>query len=154
MMGVPFAAMSGWFVGPVAFASPGGTMLREEPVSTRKYFLELASKTWRSELLVPVDKLFTVDRVCRFPAPKRWCVFLSPRRYGTCREGDRILPDRQTSNGIYINRVEVAIVGLTWRQDVGPQDYVPQTWSQGYVPQTCGTQLKILVRYLKAGTLP
>ena len=80
LMGVPFAAMSGWFVGPVAFASPGGTMLREEPVSTRKYFLELASKTWRSELLAPVeellmlapvDKLLTVDRVCRFPAPKR-----------------------------------------------------------------------------------
>ena len=104
-MGVPFAAMSGWFVGPVAFASPGGTMLREEPVSTRKYFLELASKTWRSEMLVPVDKLFTVDRVCRFPAPKRWGVFLSPERLEICRERDRILPDRQTLNGTYINRV-------------------------------------------------
>ena len=145
-MGVPFAAMSGWFVGPVAFASPGGTMLREEPVSTRKYFLELASKTWRSELVVPVDKLFTVDRVCRFPAPKRWGDFLSPKRCGTCRVGDRILPERQTSSGTYKIRVEVAIVGLTWRQDVGPQDYVPQTWSQDYVPQTCGTHwLNLLV---------
>jgi hypothetical protein len=55
-MGVPFAAMSGWFVGPVAFASPGGIMLREEPVSTRKYFLELASKTWRRKLLALDDK--------------------------------------------------------------------------------------------------
>lgn len=142
-------------------------MLREEPVSTRKYFLELASKTWRSELLVPVeellmlapvegllmlapvDKLFTVDRVCRFPAPKRWGVFLSPKHYEVCMEGDRILPDRQTLSGIYISLREVAIVGLTWGQDVGP------SWgSQDYVPQTCGTQLNLLVRYLKARTLP
>ena len=105
-------------------------------------------------MLVPVDKLFTVDRVYRFPARKRCGVFLSLKRDEVCREGDRILPDRQTLNGTYISLREVAIVGLTWRQDVGPQDYVPQTWSQGYVPQTCGTQLKVLVRYLKAGTLP
>ena len=106
-------------------------------------------------MLVPVDKLFTVDRVCRFPARKRWGVFLSLKRDEVCREGDRILPDRQTSNGTYINRVEVAIVGLTWRQDVGPQDYVPQTWSQDYVPQTCGTHwLNLLVSYLKVVRLP
>ena len=106
-------------------------------------------------MLAPVDKLFTVDRVCRFPAPKRWDVFLSPKRYEICREGDRILPDRQILNGTYIIRGEVAIVDLTWRQDVGPQDYVPQTWSQDYVPQSCGTHwLNLLVSYLKVGKLP
>ena len=101
-------------------------------------------------MLVPVDKLFTVDRVCRFPARKRWGVFLSLKRDEVCREGDRILPDRQTLNGTYISLREVAIVGLTWGQDVGPP------WgSQDYVPQTCGThRLSLLVRYLKAGTLP
>ena len=140
-MGVPFAAMSGWLLELVALTSPGGKMLSSEPVSTRKYFLELASKTWRSEMLVPVDKLFTVDRVCRFPAPKRWGVFLSPKRYEVCREGDRILPDRQTLNGTCISRRGVAIVGLTWGQDVG------SPWgSQDYVPQTCGTHwLNLLV---------
>ena len=75
-------------------------------------------------MLAPIDKLFTVDRVCRFPALERWDVFLSPKRCGTCMEEDRILPDRQTLNGTYIIREEVAIVGLTWRQDVG------LTWRQ------------------------
>ena len=51
-------------------------MLREEPVSTRKYLRELESNTWRSEMLAPADKLFTVDRLGRFPAPKR---------HGACR---------------------------------------------------------------------
>ena len=55
-MGVPFAAMSGWLFDVVAFTSPGGKMLSSEPVSTRKYFLELASKTWRRKLLAPNDK--------------------------------------------------------------------------------------------------
>ena len=101
-------------------------------------------------MLVPVDKLFTVDRVYRFPARKRCGVFLSLKLDEVCREGDRILPDRQTSNGTYINLRAVAIVGLTWGQDIGPP------WgSQDYVPQTCGTHwLNLLVRYLKAGTLP
>ena len=101
-------------------------------------------------MLVPVDKLFTVDRVYRFPTRKRCGVFLSLKLDEVCREGDRILPDRQTSNGTYKNRVEVAIVGLTWGQDVG------SPWgSQDYVPQTCGTHwLNLLVRNLKAWTLP
>ena len=55
-MGVPFAAMSGWLFELVALTSPGGKMLSSEPVSTRKYFLELESNTWRSELLAPDDK--------------------------------------------------------------------------------------------------
>ena len=97
-------------------------------------------------MLAPIDKLFIVDRVCRFPAPERWVVFLSPKCCAFCRVEDRTLPERQTSNGTYINRVEVTIVGLTWRQDIGPQDYVPQTWSQDYVPQSCGTHwLNLLV---------
>ena len=101
-------------------------------------------------MLVPVDKLFTVDRVRRFPTRKRWGVFLSLKRYEVCREGDRILPDRQTLNGTYKSLREVANVGLTWGQDVGPP------WgSQDYVPQTCGTHwLNLLVGYLKAWTLP
>ena len=57
MMGVPLAAMRGLLFGPVAFASPRGKMLREEPVSMRKYFLEFESKTWRSALLAPVKEL-------------------------------------------------------------------------------------------------
>ena len=75
-------------------------------------------------MLAPVDKLFTVDRVCRFLAPKSWDVFLPPKRCAACRAEDRTLPERQTLNATYINRVEVAIVGLTWRQDVG------LTWRQ------------------------
>ena len=71
MMGVPLAAMRGWLFGLVAFAIPGGKTLRADPVSTRKYLLEFASKTWRSALLTPADKLFTVDRIDSFPAPKR-----------------------------------------------------------------------------------
>ena len=55
-MGVPFAAMSGRLFELVALTSPGGKMLSSEPVSTRKYFLELLSNTWRRELLVPDDK--------------------------------------------------------------------------------------------------
>ena len=55
-MGVPFAAMSGRLFELVALTSPGGKMLSAEPVSTRKYFLELLSKTWRRGLLVPDDK--------------------------------------------------------------------------------------------------
>jgi hypothetical protein len=48
--------MSGWLFDIVAFTSPGGKMLSSEPVSTRKYFLELLSNTWRRELLAPDDK--------------------------------------------------------------------------------------------------
>ena len=55
-MGVPFAAMSGVLFDIVAFTSPGGKMLSSEPVSTRKYCLELLSNTWRRELLDPDDK--------------------------------------------------------------------------------------------------
>ena len=93
-------------------------------------------------MLAPVDKLFTDDRVCRFPALKSWDVFLPPKCCAACRAEDRTLPERQTLNGTYINQVEVAIDGLTWRQDVGP------AWSQDYVPQTCGTHwLNLLGSY-------
>ena len=51
----------------------GGKMLRVDPVSTRKYLLEYESKTWRSALLTPADKLFTVHRLGSFPALKQ-CV--------------------------------------------------------------------------------
>ena len=102
-MGVPLAAIRGWLFGLVAFASPGGKMLRADPVSTRKYLWELESKTWRSAL--PADKLFIVDRLARFPAPKR-CE--------TCRAGDSFSPDHQTLSGICIYPVVVAMFGLTW----------------------------------------
>ena len=69
-MGVPLAAMRGWLFGLVAFTKPEGKMLRAEPVSTRKYFFNFESKTWRSALLTPVDKLFTVDRGGPFPGPE------------------------------------------------------------------------------------
>ena len=80
-------------------------MLSSDPVSTRKYLRVLESKTWRSALLTPVDNLFTVDRLGRFPSSK-W--------FGTCRVGDRILHVRQTSSGTCTTRVEVAMFDLTW----------------------------------------
>ena len=76
LMGVPLAATRGWLHGFKAFAKQGGRMLRADPVSTRKYLRVAESNTWRSALLGPVDKLFTVDRWDHFPAPK-W--------HGVCR---------------------------------------------------------------------
>ena len=79
-------------------------MLRADPVSTRKYLRVLESKTWRSELLTPADKLFTVDRLGSFPSSK----------LGTCTVGYRILHVLQTLSGTGITRVDVATFGLTW----------------------------------------
>ena len=66
-------------------------------------FFNFESKTWRSELLTPVDKLFTGDRGGRFPVPKQGSVFAA---------GDEISPDHQTLSGTYISRREVAIIDL------------------------------------------
>ena len=140
-MGVPLAAMRGWLFGLVAITKPEGKMLRAEPVSTRKYFFKFESKTWRSALLTPADKLFTVDRRCRFPdpkwgavfaalktggvfaAPKTGGVFLSPKRCETCRAGDKISPDHQTLSGTYISQGEVAIVDLIWGRNYVAKDF-------------------------------
>ena len=67
-----------------------------------------------------------------FLSPKIGGVFPSPKRCETCRAGDRILPDHQTLSGTYTSRGEVAIVGLTWRQD-----YVPKGFWSSPVAFTC-----------------
>ena len=93
----PLAATRRWL--PLWMESDrlGGTMLRADPVSTRKYLLELVSKTWRRDWFGDAaERLFTFDRFGSFP-DLCW--------EGTCTEAYRRSPTHHIGNEVDIGLV-------------------------------------------------